>query len=50
VFELGKHEEESINPCTRDGSIDYYGKPAIKARTGGWKSASFLLGIHILLE
>ncbi|AES87363.2 peptide/nitrate transporter [Medicago truncatula] len=49
VFELDKHEEESINPCTRDGSIDYYGKPAIKARTGGWKSASLLLVNQLLV-
>ncbi|KAI5445624.1 hypothetical protein KIW84_013733 [Lathyrus oleraceus] len=27
----------------RDGSVDFYGKLALKARTGGWRSASLLL-------
>ncbi|XP_045828389.1 protein NRT1/ PTR FAMILY 7.3-like [Trifolium pratense] len=36
-------EEESNTSYTRDGSVDFYGKPAIKNRTGGWKSATLLL-------
>ncbi|XP_004506528.1 protein NRT1/ PTR FAMILY 7.3-like isoform X1 [Cicer arietinum] len=49
VFELDGHEEGSISPCTKDGSIDCYGKPAIKARTGGWRSASLLLVNQLLV-
>ncbi|GAU38614.1 hypothetical protein TSUD_266540, partial [Trifolium subterraneum] len=36
-------EDGSDNYCTRDGSVDFYGKPAIKNLTGGWKSATLLL-------
>ncbi|XP_058729305.1 protein NRT1/ PTR FAMILY 7.3-like isoform X2 [Vicia villosa] len=43
VVQVYEHEKECINSCTRDGSVDFYGKPALKARTGGWKSASLLL-------
>jgi hypothetical protein len=50
MLELDGHEEESISPYTKDGSIDCYGKPAVKAWTGGWKSASLLLGIHTNLD
>jgi hypothetical protein len=50
VLEHDGHEEESISPYTKDGSIDCYGKPAVKARTGGWRSASLLLGIHTNLD
>ncbi|XVE76954.1 hypothetical protein DITRI_Ditri13aG0022200 [Diplodiscus trichospermus] len=31
------------NPCTKDGSVDRHGKPAIKGRTGGWRCAMFIL-------
>ncbi|XP_061355904.1 protein NRT1/ PTR FAMILY 7.3-like [Gastrolobium bilobum] len=44
VFEIdGYDEERLITSCTRDGSVDCYGKPAIKDRTGGWRSAILLL-------
>lgn len=43
VIEVYKHEEKCINSCTGDGSVDFYGKPTLKARTGGWRSASLLL-------
>ncbi|CAI8600788.1 unnamed protein product [Vicia faba] len=43
VVEVYEHKKECINSCTRDGSVDFYGKPALKATTGGWKSASLLL-------
>ncbi|CAJ2655589.1 protein NRT1/ PTR FAMILY 7.3-like isoform X1 [Trifolium pratense] len=49
VLELDGHEEESISPCTKDGSIDCYGKPAVKARTGGWRSAALLLVNQLLV-
>ncbi|GAA0143896.1 hypothetical protein Leryth_015498 [Lithospermum erythrorhizon] len=29
--------------CTKDGTIDYHGKPAHKRKTGGWNSAILLL-------
>ncbi|CAN4111773.1 unnamed protein product [Withania somnifera] len=32
-----------LDCCTKDGSTDRHGKPAIKAKTGGWKSGSLLL-------
>ncbi|KAA3469404.1 protein NRT1/PTR FAMILY 7.2 isoform X2 [Gossypium australe] len=32
------------NLCTKDGSLDRYGRPAIKGRTGGWRCAMFILG------
>lgn len=50
MFELDGHEDGSITPCTRDGSVDCHGKPAIKDRTGGWRSAILLLGIHASLD
>ncbi|XWS45914.1 hypothetical protein CRYUN_Cryun14cG0020100 [Craigia yunnanensis] len=31
------------NACTKDGSLDRHGKPAIKGRTGGWRCAMFIL-------
>ncbi|CAK9186540.1 unnamed protein product [Ilex paraguariensis] len=31
------------DPCTKDGSIDWRGKFAIKRKTGGWKSGMLLL-------
>nr|KAJ0209938.1 hypothetical protein LSAT_V11C400174160 [Lactuca sativa] len=32
-----------LNECTRDGSLDWNGKPAVKQKTGGWKSGMLLL-------
>ncbi|XVF79867.1 hypothetical protein PTKIN_Ptkin15bG0024600 [Pterospermum kingtungense] len=31
------------NAYTKDGSLDRHGKPAVKGRTGGWRSAMFIL-------
>ncbi|XP_071936066.1 protein NRT1/ PTR FAMILY 7.3-like [Coffea arabica] len=31
------------NTCTKDGSFDRHGKPAIKEKTGGWRSGMLLL-------
>ncbi|MBA0756134.1 hypothetical protein Gogos_020427 [Gossypium gossypioides] len=31
------------NLCTMDGSLDRYGRPVIKGRTGGWRCAMFIL-------
>ncbi|KAJ7962163.1 Protein nrt1 ptr family 7.3 [Quillaja saponaria] len=36
-------EERLINGYTRDGSVDRYGKPALKDKTGGWRCAILLL-------
>lgn len=36
-------EEGSINSCTKDGSVDFYGKPALKNSSGRWRSATLLL-------
>lgn len=33
-----------LDSCTRDGSTDSHGKPALKRKTGGWKSGTLLLG------
>lgn len=33
-----------LDSCTRDGSTDRHGKPALKRKTGGWKSGKLLLG------
>ena len=45
--ELDGHEEGRLIPYTGDGSVDCYGNPAIKNKTGGWRSALLLLGIHL---
>uniref|UniRef100_A0A0D6R4L3 Major facilitator superfamily (MFS) profile domain-containing protein n=1 Tax=Araucaria cunninghamii TaxID=56994 RepID=A0A0D6R4L3_ARACU len=29
---------------TQDGSMDYYGNPAVKSKTGKWKACPFILG------
>ncbi|KAG1327232.1 protein NRT1/ PTR FAMILY 7.2 [Cocos nucifera] len=36
-------EDKMISPITGDGSVDRRGNPAVKARTGRWKSAVLLL-------
>ncbi|KAL6311498.1 hypothetical protein AAG906_009774 [Vitis piasezkii] len=46
VFELQQsgNGEEGLWPAyTKDGLLDRYGKPAVRGRTGGWKSGLFLL-------
>lgn len=44
----GRRQVDSKRPdenlCTKDGSLDRYGRPAIKGRTGGWRCAMFILG------
>ncbi|XP_004506506.1 protein NRT1/ PTR FAMILY 7.3-like [Cicer arietinum] len=42
AVQLHEHDEESLT-YTRDGSVDFYGKPALNDRTGGWKSVTLLL-------
>ncbi|KAI3743790.1 hypothetical protein L1987_56857 [Smallanthus sonchifolius] len=32
-----------LDECTIDGSLDWHGKPAVKRKTGGWKSGMLLL-------
>jgi len=39
-------EEGIINSCTKDGSVDFYGNPALKNSSGRWRSATLLLGIY----
>ncbi|KAK6119374.1 hypothetical protein DH2020_046881 [Rehmannia glutinosa] len=34
---------EFLDGCTKDGTIDMYGKPAIKGKTGGWRAGSLVL-------
>lgn len=44
---IHSHSQEGkmrlLDSCTRDGSIDRHGKPALKGKTGGWKSAILIL-------
>lgn len=35
-------EEEDIH--TKDGTIDYQNRPAIKKNTGTWKACPYILG------
>jgi len=41
---LVKDDEES-KQYTRDGSVDYRGRPAIKKDTGNWRACPFILGM-----
>ncbi|CAA0842676.1 Protein NRT1/ PTR FAMILY 7.3 [Striga hermonthica] len=34
---------ELLEGCTKDGTIDMYGKPATREKTGGWKAGSLVL-------
>ncbi|KAK9202471.1 hypothetical protein WN944_017682 [Citrus x changshan-huyou] len=36
-------EERLRHAYTKDGSLDFHGKPAIKERTGGWRCGTLLL-------
>ncbi|PKU63657.1 protein NRT1/ PTR FAMILY 7.3 [Dendrobium catenatum] len=36
-------DEREISPITEDGTLDRMGKPALKSKTGRWKSAILLL-------
>lgn len=58
VFEVDQSkggEKRLLNECTRDGSVDWYGKPAVKGSTGGWRCGMLLLGMcsyssHIIID
>ena len=44
-----EHGKEGLkNVCTKDGSVDRNGKPAVKERTGGWRCGMLLLGTFFL--
>ncbi|OMO78569.1 Proton-dependent oligopeptide transporter family [Corchorus capsularis] len=48
VVEPDNHSKDEMkrpdeNSFTKDGSLDRYGKPALKGRTGGWRCAMFIL-------
>ncbi|KAG4188359.1 hypothetical protein ERO13_A08G158800v2 [Gossypium hirsutum] len=45
VCKEGKLKEEQEEACTQDGSVDWHGRPAIKAKSGQWTA-----GIIILLN
>lgn len=53
-FEINQLEVSEKGSCedafTRDGSVDRYGKPAVKWSTGGWRCGMFLLGKYMLLS
>ncbi|KAL3616537.1 hypothetical protein CASFOL_039927 [Castilleja foliolosa] len=40
-MERGIDEYEDV--CTTDGTIDIYGKPSVREKTGGWKAGSLVL-------
>lgn len=44
VSMMQEETNQIANACTKDGSFDRHGKPAIKEKTGGWKSGMLLLG------
>lgn len=33
---------------TRDGSVDWYGNPSVRSKSGGWIAAQLLLGMQFL--
>ncbi|KAL5102433.1 hypothetical protein RYX36_006761 [Vicia faba] len=35
---------EEYDVCTKDGTVDYLGKPANKRKTGTWRACPFILG------
>lgn len=41
---LAKETNKMNSGITEDGSVDRKGRPAVRAKTGGWKSATLLLG------
>lgn len=51
-FQINQLEVSEKGSCedafTRDGSVDRYGKPAVKWSTGGWRCGMFLLGKYML--
>jgi len=38
-----------VSDYAEDGTVDLKGKPVLKAKSGGWKACSFLLGNLLLL-
>ena len=44
--QLEDGQERVEKECTRDGSIDWHGKPALKGKTGGWRCGTLLLGTY----
>ncbi|GMH17232.1 hypothetical protein Nepgr_019073 [Nepenthes gracilis] len=42
-MEVLDDKDSSRKDCTRDGSLDRHGRPAIKGRTGGWRSGLLIL-------
>ncbi|PHT59132.1 Protein NRT1/ PTR FAMILY 7.3 [Capsicum baccatum] len=43
MTESEEGKKRLLDCCTKDGSTDRHGKPAIKAKTGGWKTGYLLL-------
>lgn len=37
-------EEEEGRISTMDGSVDFHGRPALKAKTGRWTAGTIILG------
>jgi hypothetical protein len=33
-----------------DGAVDYSGQPAVRSKSGYWRSAWFIIGTHILIN
>lgn len=40
-----RREKKGEEEYTQDGSVDRHGRPAIKAKSGGWQAGILLLGI-----
>lgn len=41
-------ETGHMGACTEDGTVDIYGKPALKRKTGRWRAGMLLLGMICL--
>lgn len=48
VQEAASGEKEKPELYTRDGTVDRFGRPAIKCKSGGWKAAGLILGNQVL--
>ena len=40
--------EPLLEDDTVDGAVDYKGHPVTRSTTGGWRSASFIIGMFCL--
>lgn len=40
-----RREKKGEEEYTQDGSVDRHGRPAVKAKSGGWQAGILLLGI-----